>query len=309
MAVINHVHELVKNTPLLYLPTLSSNPNVKVYAKLEHLNPAGGIKDRFGVYAAQQLLHSKDVTAGMTLIEATAGNTGLGLALGFIDAGIDMIFIVPDKFSIEKQILLKSMGATIINTPAHKGMEGAITYADTLRTITPNSFTINQFESILNPQSHIDSTGPEIYNDLEGSVDYFLMGAGSGGTLTGISTYLKSKNPNVKTALVDPVGSALGGGAPQEYKIEGIGNHAPPLVLDMNTVDFVIKVSDEEAMDAVQDFAHNYGIFAGSSSGANLAAAKRLASSLDSGTIVTLILDRGERYFSKHILEEELWKK
>lgn len=309
MAIVNHVHDLVKDTPLLYLPSVSAHEGVKVYAKLELNNPAGGIKDRFGVYVAKAMIANGEVNQSMTLIEATAGNTGLGAALGFIDLGISMIFVIPDKFSIEKQILLKAMGATVIVTPHDEGMDGALKYAQELRDKTPNSFSLSQFDSLYNPQAHYETTGPEIYKDLEGTIDYFIMGAGSGGTFTGISRYLKEQDASIQTIIADPVGSQLDGGDAQLYKIEGIGNHHPPKTLDMSLADAIIKVSDDEAMDYVQHLARYYGIFAGSSTGANLAAAHALSKEIENGIIVTILPDRAERYFSKHILEEQLWKK
>lgn len=306
MAIYEHVHELIRNTPLLRLSTFSANPKVKVYAKLELINPAGGIKDRFGVYAVRKLLELGQIGPDSTLIEATAGNTGLGMALGLVGTGIKMIFVIPDKFSIEKQILLRSMGATIINTPEHEGIEGAVAKAESLLHGIPHGFALRQFENELNPLAHFTHTGPEIYDDLQGSLDYFIMGAGSGGTFSGISRYLKSQNPAIQSVLADPIGSTLGGGESGEYQIEGIGNHIIPHTLDTSLIDQVIKVSDAEAFAATRKLAQDTALFAGSSSGANLAAAYRLSESLSEGTIVTILADRGERYFSKHIYEKEL---
>lgn len=289
---------------MLYLPTLSSNPKVKVYAKLEFMNPSGGIKDRLGIYIAQKMMMDALITPDMTLIEATAGNTGLGLALGFIQTGIKMIFVIPEKFSLEKQTLLKAMGATIITTPESLGMEGAQAKVETLLKEISNSFTIDQFNNTNNPQAHYHTTAPEIVADMEGEIHTFLMGAGSGGTFSGIAHYLKEQDPSIQTVLVDPIGSTLGGGIEQAYGIEGIGNHIIPKTMAMDLVDDVIKVSDDEALQYVRHLAKHYGLFVGSSSGANLAAAAKKAALMEEGNIVTLLLDRGERYFSKHIMEE-----
>lgn len=303
MVVLEHSYQLVHDTPLLKLSYLSDNPKVSIYAKLELQNPTGGIKDRIGIYMVQQLIAQHRIDAQSTVIEATAGNTGLGIALGLVGTGAKAIFVIPDKFSMEKQILLRAMGTTVINTPADQGMEGALLKAEELRGCIPGSLSIGQFENLLNPEAHYKTIGPEIYRDLHGNIDYFLMGAGSGGTFSGIARYLKEQKQEIQAVLVDPVGSTIGGGDAGDYHIEGIGNHFIPKTMDVSLIDQVFKVSDQQAFAAVHQLARQTGLFAGSSSGANLYAAQQLAKTLTQGSIVTVLNDRGERYFSEHLYD------
>lgn len=305
MAIYYDSKDLVKDTPLLLLSPFMKNPNVKIYAKLECQNPAGGIKDRIGIHIINQLFESGKLKPGMTIIEATAGNTGLGIAFALVNKGVNLIFVIPSKFSQEKQQLLKALGAEIINTDQEKGMEGAIEKAIHLRTLIENSISVEQFNNPDNPYAHYLTTGFEIYNDLKGEIDYFVSGAGSGGTFSGIMRYLKEKNSRIKGVLADPKGSIIGGGEHSEYCIEGIGNGFIPKTMDLQFVDEVIKVSDEQAFTLVKEIALKTGIFVGSSSGANLAAAIELANKIESGTIVTVFFDRGERYLSKSIYTEK----
>ncbi len=189
---------------------------------------------------------------GSTIIEATAGNTGIGIALAAINKGYKIIFIVPDKFSIEKQKIMKALGAEIINTPKEEGMEGAINLANSLLSEIPNSLSLNQFKNEANPLAHYETTGRELYDGLDGQIDYFVAGAGSGGTISGVLKFLKENISEVKGILADPVGSIIGGGQCGTYKIEGIGNNFIPETMDMSLVDEVIKVNDEEAFGAVK---------------------------------------------------------
>ena len=303
MAIYSNAQALVNNTPLLLLTPFLENPNVKIYAKLECQNPAGGIKDRIGIHIVQKLRMEGALTKGMTIIEATAGNTGLGLAFALVNAGVKLIFVIPDKFSIEKQQLLKALGAKIINTPQENGMEGALMEAERLRATIVGSIHIDQFSNPENPNAHYQGIGPELYRDLNGEIDYFVSGAGSGGTFSGVMRYLKEQKPQIKGVLADPIGSLIGGGTHSEYAIEGIGNGFIPKIMNLNYVDEVIKVSDDESFTMVKQIALKTGLFVGSSSGANLAAALRLAKKLTSGTIVTVFFDRGERYLSKKIFD------
>lgn len=305
MAIYYDSKELVKDTPLLLLNGFHNNEKVKIYVKLECQNPAGGIKDRIGIHIVNQLFKVGKLKKGMTLIEATAGNTGLGLAFALVNSGVNLMFVIPYKFSIEKQQLLRALGATIVNTDALKGMEGAIEEAKRLRELIPNSLSVYQFSNPENPNAHYLTTGPEIYKDLDGNINYFVSGAGSGGTFSGIMRYFKERNSRIKGILADPLGSIIGGGEHSDYRIEGIGNGFIPDTMNVEYIDEVIKVTDHEAYDMVREIAIKTGLFVGSSSGANLTAAIKLANKIESGNIVTVFFDRGERYLSQNIYTKE----
>jgi cysteine synthase A len=301
MKYINDIRELIGNTPLLKINNIKVKEGVSIFAKLEQLNPGGSVKDRIGVYMIQKAEEQGLLYPGDTIVEATAGNTGLGVALGALNKGYRVIFVVPEKFSIEKQLLMKALGAEIVNTPREKGMAGAIEKSLELLESIPNSVTLKQFENPANPMIHYLTTGPEIYSELEGQVDYLVAGAGSGGTFTGIAGYLKEKDSSIKAVIADPEGSTIGGGAEGCYSIEGIGNNFVPVTLDMDLADDVIKVNDEEAFGMVKELAGKEGLIVGSSSGAAMAAALKLTERIDSGNIVVVLPDRGDRYFSKNI--------
>ncbi|WP_252237994.1 MULTISPECIES: cysteine synthase family protein [unclassified Clostridium] len=301
MKYIDDIRSHIGNTPIMKLNNMGIKAGVNVFAKLEFLNPGGSVKDRIGIYMIEDAENKGLLRAGYTIIEATAGNTGLGIALAAINKEYRVIFVVPEKFSVEKQTLMKALGAEIVNTPREDGMLGAVEKANELLKTIKNSITLKQFENKSNPLAHYETTGPEIYKDLDGKIDYFLCGAGSGGTYTGILKYLKEKNSNIKGVLVDPEGSTMGGGEEACYDIEGIGNNFIPKTMDMTYVDDVIKVNDEEGFHIVKQLALKEGLIVGTSSGAAVAAALKLASKIDSGNIVTLLPDRGERYFSKNI--------
>ncbi len=305
MAIYHDSKDLVKDTPLLLLNGFHNNENVKIYAKLECQNPAGGIKDRIGIHIVDHLFKDGKLKKGMTVIEATAGNTGLGLAFALVNSGVNLIFVIPYKFSIEKQQLLSALGATIVNTEALKGMEGAIEEANRLRELIPNSLSINQFSNPENPKAHYLTTSPEIFKDLDGNINYFVSGAGSGGTFSGIMRYFKERNSRIKGILADPLGSIIGGGEHSDYRIEGIGNGFIPDTMNVDYIDEVIKVTDDQAYSMVKDIALKTGLFVGSSSGANLVAAIQLANNIESGNIVTVFFDRGERYLSQNIYTKE----
>ncbi|NLL77798.1 MAG: cysteine synthase family protein [Clostridiales bacterium] len=301
MSLYQSMQELIGNTPLVRLNHLGFSESMQVYAKLELYNPAGSVKDRIGKYMIEDARNREMLRPGDTIIEATAGNTGIGIAFAALNQGYKLIFTVPEKFSQEKQTLLRALGAEIINTPLEEGMAGAIRKAEELRAAIPNSVTLEQFKNGSNPLAHYETTGPEIYKDLNGSIDYVVAGAGSGGTFSGILKYLKEKNPDVKGVLADPIGSTIGGGEHADYEIEGIGNDFIADTMDMSLVDKVIKVSDTEAYAEVKNIAKYEGIFAGSSSGAALAAVRKLAETVCCGKIVVIFPDRGDRYFGKHI--------
>ena len=298
MAIYENMHELIGNTPMVKLSTINKEITSEIFAKLEFYNPAGSVKDRVGKYMIADAEEKGLLKPGYTIVEGTAGNTGLGIAFAAFNKGYRVIFVVPDKFSIEKQQLMMALGAEIINTPRADGMLGASAKAEELLKEIPNSISLKQFKNMSNPKAHYETTGPEIYKDMDGTIDYVVMGAGSGGTFSGVVKYLKEQNPEIKAVLADPVGSTIGGGEHADYNIEGIGNDFVADTMDITLVDKVIKVNDEEAFKGARELASKEGIVAGSSSGAAFAAAKKLAEEVDGARIVIVLPDRGDRYFS-----------
>ncbi|MBP3798758.1 MAG: cysteine synthase family protein [Ruminococcus sp.] len=293
-----NMHKLIGRTPLVRLNNMGVSPEVEIYAKLEMYNPSGSVKDRIGEYMIAAAEKEGRLKAGSTIIEATAGNTGLGIAFAALGKGYRVIFTVPTKFSAEKQALMRALGAEVINTPRSEGMLGAVRKAEELKAQIPDSISLEQFKNPNNPLAHYETTGKEIWDDIGTRVTHLVAGAGSGGTYTGIVRYLKEHDPNIKGVLADPEGSTIGGGEHFDYNIEGIGNDFIPDTMDIKLVDQVIKMNDEEAFGAVGQLARNEGIIAGSSSGAAMAAALKLAKTLDKGVIVVVFPDRGDRYFS-----------
>ena len=275
MAIYENMHELIGNTPMVKLSTINKEITSEIFAKLEFYNPAGSVKDRVGKYMIADAEEKGLLKPGYTIVEGTAGNTGLGIAFAALNKGYRIIFVVPDKFSIEKQQLMMALGAEIINTPRADGMLGASAKAEELLKEIPNSISLKQFKNMSNPKAHYETTGPEIYKDMDGTIDYVVMGAGSGGTFSGVVKYLKEQNPEIKAVLADPVGSTIGGGEHADYNIEGIGNDFVADTMDITLVDKVIKVNDEEAFNGARELASKEGIVAGSSSGAAFAAAKK----------------------------------
>lgn len=301
MMYYEDMQSLIGNTPLVKLNHLDINENIKLFAKLELWNPSGSVKDRTGYYMIKDAEEKGRLKKGSTIIEATAGNTGLGVAMAGLNKGYKIIFVVPEKFSEEKQILMKALGAEIIHTPREEGMLGAARVAEELLKEIPDSISLKQFENPSNPLAHYETTGREIYEALDGQIDYLVAGAGSGGTYTGILKYLKEKNVNIKGILADPLGSTMGGGEHADYDIEGIGNDFIAATMDMTLVDEVLKITDTEAFEGSRLLASKEGIIAGSSSGAAIAASLKLAGKISSGNIVTVFPDRGDRYFSKNL--------
>ncbi|MBR6804324.1 MAG: cysteine synthase family protein [Paludibacteraceae bacterium] len=298
MHYYNSMKELIGNTPLIKLNHLGVKTGVNLFAKLELYNPAGSVKDRTATYMINDAEKKGLLKKGGTIIEGTAGNTGIGIAFAALNRGYKVIFVVPLKFSAEKQAIMKALGAEIVNTPREEGMLGAVRKANELKEQIPGAVSLGQFVNQSNPLAHYETTGPEIYKDLDGQVDYVVAGAGSGGTYSGILKYIKEKNPFTKGILADPVGSTIGGGEHGDYNIEGIGNDFIAETMDRKLVDRVIKVNDKQAFSAAREVARKEGILAGSSSGAALAAALKLANEIEHGNIVTVFPDRGDRYFS-----------
>lgn len=298
MHYYHSMQDLIGNTPLVKLSHMGIREGVNVFAKLELYNPSGSVKDRTGLYMIRDAEKKGILKEGGTIVEATAGNTGLGIAFSALNRGYRIIFVVPTKFSAEKQALMRALGAEVINTPRERGMLGAVEKAEEIKAQIPGSLSLEQFKNQSNPLAHYETTGKEIYEALDGRIDYVVAGAGSGGTYTGILRYLKEKNPHIHGVLADPEGSTMGGGEHHDYNIEGIGNDFIADTMDMSLVNSVIKVTDAEAFEASRLLAKNEGIFAGSSSGAAMAAVLKLAETIDSGNIVTVFPDRGDRYFS-----------
>jgi len=303
MKYLDSLKKMVGNTPILKLSQAGAGLESDIYAKLELFNPCGSVKDRIGIAMVEDAEKRGVLKKGGTVIEATAGNTGIGIAFGALNKGYRVIFVVPLKFSPEKQTLMRMLGAEIINTPAEDGMLGADRKAHEIAEQIPGSVILGQFVNKANPEIHYKTTGPEIWRDMDGKIDIFVAGAGSGGTYSGVMRYLKEQNPEIIGVLADPVGSTMGGGEHAAYKIEGIGNDFIADTMDMSLVDRVIKVNDDEAYSTARMLAVKEGVFAGSSSGAALFAALKLAKETSGKNIVTLFPDRGDRYFSEHLYE------
>ena len=303
MDVYMSVQEMIGATPILKLNHLGVKKEVGLYAKLELMNPAGSVKDRIGVYMLRDAEERGLLRPGGTIVEATAGNTGIGIAIAALNKGYRVIFTVPEKFSIEKQKIMAALGAEIIHTGREEGMLGAERRAQEILDAIPGAISLRQFRNPANPQAHYETTGPEIYRQMDGNIDRLVAGAGSGGTFSGVMKYLKEQDPGIEGVLADPVGSILGGGEHADYNIEGIGNDFIADTMDMRFVDRAIKVTDDEAFAASRLLAAREGILAGSSSGAALAAAMKLADRIDGGNIVVIFPDRGDRYLSKGLYD------
>ena len=298
MNYYDSMQALIGNTPLVRLGNIVNENGVNVFAKLELWNPSGSVKDRTGLYMINDAERRGVLKKGGTIVEATAGNTGLGIAFTALNRGYRIIFVVPTKFSAEKQALMRALGAEVINTPRELGMLGAVAKAEEIKAQIPDSISLEQFKNQSNPLAHYETTGREIFESLEGKIDYVVAGAGSGGTYSGILRYIKERVPSAKGILADPVGSTMGGGEHADYNIEGIGNDFIADTMDMSLVDDVIKVTDSEAFETSRLLARTEGIFAGSSSGAAMTAVLKLIKSGAKGNIVTVFPDRGDRYFS-----------
>ena len=303
MDVYMSIQDMIGNAPMLKLNNMGIREQVGVYAKLELLNPEGSIKDRVGMYMLNEAIESGRLQPGGTIVEATAGNTGIGIAIAALNRGYQVIFTVPTKFSVEKQKVMKALGAKIVNTSREEGMLGAEKKAEELIKEIPGAISLGQFHNPANPLAHYETTGPEIYRQMDGKIDYFVAGAGSGGTFSGVMRYLKEKNPAIKGVLADPVGSVIGGGEHADYDIEGIGNDFIADTMDMSLVDMVIKVTDQDAFNMSRLLAGREGVLAGTSSGAALSAAIRLSERTDHGNIVVVFPDKGERYLSKGLYD------
>jgi len=305
MKYYEDIRELIGHTPILRLSETGIKEGVNLFAKLELFNPGGSVKDRMGVALIEAAEREGRLKPGATILEATAGNAGIGIALAALGKGYHVIFAVPEKFSVEKQMIMASLGAKIIHTPREDGMQGALVKVNELLAAIPDSVCLSQFTNQANPAAHYRTTGAEIFEDLDGQIDYVVAGAGSGGTITGILRYLKERIPAVKGILADPIGSTMGGGEAGCYAIEGIGNTFMPETYDSSLIDQIIKVSDEEAIREVRLLALKEGVHAGTSSGAALFAARKLSQTVSNKNIVVILPDRGDRYLSKNLFPIE----
>ena len=301
--VVNSVIELIGNTPIL---KLNKYTDKNIYAKLEYLNPAGSAKDRVALSMIEDAEAKGILKPGATIIEPTSGNTGIGLALVAVAKGYDAILTLPDTMSVERRKLLAAYGAKLVLTEGAKGMAGAIEKANELSKEIPNSFVAGQFENMANPMAHKNTTGPEIWRQMEGKVDIFIATVGTGGTITGTGEYLKEQNPDIEIIAVEPKGSpVLSGGEAGKHGIQGIGAGFVPGVLNTGIYNEVITVEDEEAYEEGRRFAKTEGILLGISSGAALKAASIVAVRPENAgkNIVVLLPDSGDRYLSTPLYE------
>lgn len=295
---------MIGDTPVVEITQFTIPADVRLFAKLEFMNPGGSVKDRLGMELLKEAFESGKLVKGGTVIEPTAGNTGIGLALAALNKGINVILCVPERFSMEKQDLMKALGAEIVQTPTADGMKGAIEKALQLLEEIPNSYCPQQFANPANPETYYKTLGPELWEQLDGSIDVFVAGAGTGGTFMGTARYLKEKNTNVKTVIVEPEGSILNGGESGPHKTEGIGMEFLPGYMDQSYFDAIHTVSDEDAFAWVKELAQKEGLLVGSSSGAAFHAALAEAERAKPGTnIVVIFPDGSERYLSKKIFE------
>ena len=298
------ITQLVGHTPMLRLGKIVPAGSAEVFAKLEFLNPGGSVKDRAALGMILDAEARGLLKPGSTIVEATAGNTGVGLALIGVNRGYKVKLFVPEGFAEEKCILMRGFGADVVRTPEADGMKGAIAEANKLTASIPGAFMAGQFTNQANPKFHHDTTAPEIWEQMEGRVDGFVGGVGTGGTFSGVAQFMKEKNPAIVTVAVETQGSILQGGPPGKHRVEGIGVSFIPDTFHRDVCDRVMMVSDEDAFAMVKRLAAEEGVLGGSSAGAAVYAAAELARELGSGKrVATIIPDSAERYLSKKIFE------
>ena len=304
MNIYRNVQELVGNTPVVEISHIPIPNKCRIFAKLEYLNPGGSVKDRLGLSLIEDAEKSGILLPGGTIIEPTAGNTGIGIALAAIGKGYKVIFVVPQKFSVEKQTLMRALGAVIINTDTALGMKGAIEKARELAGEIPNAFLPSQFSNPMNPATYTKTLGPELWRDLDGQIDIFVAGAGSGGTFMGTAIFLKEQHARIKTVIVEPVGSILNGGTTGFHHTEGIGMEFLPAFMDRSYFDAIHTVSDEDAFAQLRALSKEEGLLVGSSSGAAFYAALKEAETAKEGShIATIFPDSSERYLSQKVYD------
>lgn len=304
LRVADDITQLVGETPMLQLKRLVPSASADVFAKLEYLNPGGSVKDRAAIGIIRRAERDGTLRSGGTIVEATAGNTGIGLALIGVNRGYKVRLFVPENFSQEKVMIMRALGAEVTRTPDAEGMKGAIDRAKALVAGDPDAFMAGQFENQANPDYHYETTAHEIFAQMDGHIDAVVLGCGTCGTFTGIARYLKEKLPRVLAYAVETQGSILGGGPPGPHKVEGIGASFIPQTFDPSVCDEVLMVNDEESFDMVKKLAAQEGVLAGSSGGAAVFAALKIARKLGPGKrVVTIVPDSAERYLSKKIFE------
>jgi cysteine synthase A len=304
LRVADDITELVGQTPMLRLKRLVPPTSAEVFAKLEYLNPGGSVKDRAAIGIIRNAECEGRLKKGGMIVEATAGNTGIGLALIGVNRGYKVALFVPEQFSEEKVTIMRALGAEVTRTPDEEGMAGAIRQAQELAARTPGAFMAGQFENPANPEYHYETTAAEIFEQMEGRLDAVVIGSGTAGTFTGIARFMKEKLPGVKAFAVETQGSVLGGGPPGKHKVEGIGASFIPKNFDASVCDDILMVSDKDAFDTVNRLAATEGVLAGSSGGAAVFAALQVAKKSGAGKrVVTIIPDSAERYLSKKIFE------
>ena len=304
LRVADDIIQLVGETPMLKLRRLVPAGSADVFAKLEYLNPGGSLKDRAAIGIIRRAEQEGKLASGGTIVEATAGNTGIGLALIGVNRGYKVKLFVPEKFSEEKVMIMRALGAEVTRTPDAEGMQGAIKRAKELAAADSGAFLAAQFENPANPDFHYETTAREIFEQMDGKIDAVALGCGTCGTFTGVARYLKERLPQALAFAVETQGSVLGGGPPGTHKVEGIGNTFIPQTFDASVCDEVIKVTDDEAFDTVKLLAAQEGVLSGSSGGAAIFAALKIAAKLGAGKrVVTIIPDSAERYLSKKIFE------
>jgi cysteine synthase len=304
LRVADDITQLVGETPMLQLKRLVPPGSADVFAKLEYLNPGGSVKDRAAIGIIRRAEQDGRLRPGGTIVEATAGNTGIGLALIGVNRGYKVSLFVPENFSQEKVIIMRALGAEVTRTPDDEGMQGAIDRAKKLVASDPMAFMAGQFENPANPDYHYETTAHEIFEQMEGRMDALVLGCGTCGTFSGVARYVKEKLPRAQTYAVETQGSVLGGGQPGPHKVEGIGASFIPKTFDPSVCDQVLTVTDEQAFDTVKDLAAKEGVLAGSSGGAAVFGALKVAKSMGAGKrVVTIVPDSAERYLSKKIFE------